>query len=297
MYSGLSRETYLAIAAEARRQGIPFAGHVPGSVTLEEAARAGQRSLEHLAPFMLVVCSSRSTELGDAVAEVDRLMSASVVSDSLPRAIRSTLMLAVETYDEDRCRTEVRRLAALGGWHTPTFMAWMRWPHVHNDSVQDPRLAYVPADIRREWEQARSMSVSTFSESDLRDFHNLLLRIVSVLHRENIGLLAGTDAPGAPWSYAGFSLHDELDHLVNAGLTPVEALRTATLEPARYFGMEDSIGVVEEGKLADLVLLDANPLEDIANTRRVYGVVADGRYFDRAALDALLEQARIEAAR
>lgn len=295
VYDGLSRETYLAIAAEARRQGIPFAGHVPGSVTLEEAARAGQRSFEHLVPFMPVVCSSRSAELGEAVAEAERLMSRSGPPDSLARAqLRSTMLLAVETYDEDRCRTEARRLAGLGGWHTPTLMAGMRRPQVHNDSVlQDPRLAYVPESLQRQWEQARSMYVSTYSESDTRNiYNNLLLRIVSVLHRENIGLLAGTDAPGVPWVYAGFSLHEELEHLVRAGLTPVEALRAATMEPARYLGLEDSIGVVEEGKLADLVLLDANPLEDITNTRRVYGVVSNGWYFDRAALDTLLEQAR-----
>lgn len=298
VYDGLSRETYLAIAAEARRHGIPFAGHVPPSVTLEEAARSGQRSFEHLVPYMPVLCSSRSTELREATAEVNRRFGAPGPPDSLARAqLRSTMLLAVETYDEHRCRTQVRRLAAHGAWQTPTLTAGMRRPGVLDDSVlQDPRLAYVPVVVRRRWEQGRSMAASTYSESDLRDIHGLLLRIVSVLHREGVGLLAGTDA-SAPFSYYGFSLHEELEYLVNAGLTPVEALRTATVEPARYFEMEDSIGVVEAGMLADLVLLDANPLEDITNTRRIHGVVANGRYFSRAALDRLLEQARREATR
>lgn len=298
VYGGLSRETYFAISAEARRQGIPFAGHVPDSVTVEEAARSGQRSFEHLITYLLLPCSSRSTDLRVALDELDRLPRSSGQSGSWWAKVRSTMMLAVESYDEDRCHKAVRGLAAHGGWQTPTLMAGMRWPGVHNDSVvQDSRLAYLPTSVELEWKEKRSTYVAAISESDQREFHKLLLRLVSVLHSENIGLLAGTDAAGASFSYPGFSLHDELNHLVNAGLSPVEALRTATMEPARYFGMDDSIGVIEEGMLADLVLIDANPLEDITNTQKIHAVMANGRYFDRQALDRMLEEVERAAKR
>ena len=113
------------------------------------------------------------------------------------------------------------------------------------------------------------------------------------MRRAGVRILAGTDL-GNPYVYPGFSLHDELALLVQAGLTPLEALQTATINPAKFFGKEKELGTIEKGKLADLVLLDANPLEDINNTRKINAVVLNGRLLDRAALDKLL--ADVEAA-
>ena len=107
------------------------------------------------------------------------------------------------------------------------------------------------------------------------------------LNKAGVKLLAGTDAAQA-FVFPGFSLHQELELLVRSGLTPLEALRTATYNPADFFGALDSLGTVSQGKVADLVLLDANPLTDIRNTRRIAAVIANGRVFDRPALDALL---------
>lgn len=107
-------------------------------------------------------------------------------------------------------------------------------------------------------------------------------------------MMAGTDV-GNPFLFPGFSLHDELAAFVRAGLTPGEALKTATYNPAKYLGMLDRLGTVEKGKFADLVLLDANPLEDIRNTRKIRAVVLNGRYLDRAALDKLLADAAASA--
>ena len=108
-------------------------------------------------------------------------------------------------------------------------------------------------------------------------------------------MLAGSDSPN-PYVYPGFSLHDELGLLVHAGLTPAEALRTATINPARFLGLTDSLGVVATGKVADLVLLDGNPLQDIANTKRIRAVIQDGRWMNRRALDGLLARAKAHAA-
>jgi imidazolonepropionase-like amidohydrolase len=303
VYQRLDRDTYFATADEAKRQGIPFAGHLPHAIALDEASRSGQRSIEHLTvgnpSGLLPLCSSKEDALRRGAEEQFRLAVASSPNDptTLPPR-REWMNLAVESFDEKRCLTELRQLAAHGTWHTPTLMAGMR-RGAHDDSIlRDPRLEYAAAVFRRQWETGRSRYVSMFSEAESAAYFRLLLRIVSVLQRAGVELLAGTDAPVASaFATPGFSLHQELELLASAGLTPIEAIRTATLNPARYFGLEDSLGTVESGKLADLILLSANPVEDIRHTQRIEGVMANGRYFDRAALDGLLAEAKAKAAR
>ncbi len=109
-----------------------------------------------------------------------------------------------------------------------------------------------------------------------------------MLHKTGVPFLAGTDTPAGVHIFPGYSLHEELQRFVAAGFTPLEALQTATINPARFFEMEDQMGTVEKGKLADLVLLSANPLEDIANTQKIASVIVNGRYFYRAELDKML---------
>ena len=120
------------------------------------------------------------------------------------------------------------------------------------------------------------------------------LEVVNAMHKAGVQFLAGTDTPPGVYVFPGFSLHEELQRFVAAGFTPMEALQTATLNPAKFLGMEDKLGTIEKGKLADLVLLDASPLDDIRNTQKIAGVVANGRYFSRADLDKML--AGVEAA-
>ena len=119
--------------------------------------------------------------------------------------------------------------------------------------------------------------------------------MVGELHRAGVPFLAGTDSGGLSYIYYGFSLHDELAFLVRAGFTPMEALQAATLKAAQFLGLADQIGTITPGKQADLVLLEANPLDDIKNTQSIRAVVVRGRYLDRAALDGLLTQAKAVA--
>ncbi len=114
--------------------------------------------------------------------------------------------------------------------------------------------------------------------------------MVGAMHRAGVLFLAGTDTAPGVYIMPGFSLHDELANFVEAGFTPMESLQTATSNPAKFLGMESSYGSVETGKIADLVLLAANPLEDIRNTRKITAVIANGRLFNRAALDRILKQ-------
>jgi imidazolonepropionase-like amidohydrolase len=152
--------------------------------------------------------------------------------------------------------------------------------------TSDPRLKYIPASVQQRWSQKARSSPST---SAFAKFHAQKLRILNAMHRAGVPVMAGTDeAWYQPYNCAGFSLHDELSLLVSAGFTPTEALQSATIDPARFLSMEKDLGSIEKGKLADLVLLSGDPLQDITNTRKIEAVIVLGRMLDRNALDSLL---------
>jgi hypothetical protein len=193
------------------------------------------------------------------------------------------------SYDPVKCRAVIETLARNHTWVTPTLVAYQPYAHAFDGGSTHPGLAkYVPGIVQGGWMKraagvtpADSMVVrSYFSFDRTRDLKNA-----------GVKLLAGSDMPQA-FVYPGFSLHDELALLVRSGLTPLEALRTATYNPAEYLGALDSLGTVAQGKVADLLLLDANPLIDIRNTRRISAVVANGRLFDSTALAGLLTHVR-----
>ena len=143
------------------------------------------------------------------------------------------------------------------------------------------------------WKRFTEQIVHEFNTDDLatrKRFVEKELEVVNAMHRAGVPFLAGTDTPPGVYIFPGFSLHEELQRFVAAGFTPLEALQTATLNPAKFLGMEDRLGTIEKGKLADMVLLDANPLDDVANTQKIAGVVANGRYLSRADLDKMLAQ-------
>jgi imidazolonepropionase-like amidohydrolase len=147
------------------------------------------------------------------------------------------------------------------------------------------------------WKRFTDQVMHEFNTGDLatrRRFVAKELEVVNAMHRAGIPFLAGTDTSSGVYVFPGFSLHEELQRFVAAGFTPMEALQTATLNPARFLGMQDRLGTIEKGKLADMVLLDANPLDDIRNTQKIAAVVVNGRYFSRADLDKML--AGVEAA-
>jgi len=121
------------------------------------------------------------------------------------------------------------------------------------------------------------------------------METVRILHKSGVGILAGTDVPSVPFTYPGSSLHEELQLLVEAGLTPLDALRSATSGPAEFFGVREHLGTVEAGKRAELVLLDADPLADIRNTQRINAVISRGRIYRRPSLDKMLEFAEADA--
>jgi cytosine/adenosine deaminase-related metal-dependent hydrolase len=278
-YSWIPRAAYFGIAAESRKLGVPFAGHVPYSVSAIEASNAGQRSFEHEDDLMRA-CSSRDSVLRAAFGDTTTLSAEGQLGQ-----MRSQAGVLRATYDPAKCRAVIATLARNHTWLTPTLIVYQPYAHMFDSASTHPELAkYVPGIVQGGWMRRRaglapsdSMVVrSYFSFDRTRDLKNA-----------GVKLLAGTDMPQA-FVYPGFSLHDELALLVRSGLTPLEALRAATYNPAEFLGALDSLGTVAQGKIADLVLLDADPLVDIRNTRRISAVIANGRLFDSTARAGLL---------
>ena len=276
LQSLIPRDAVFAIADEARKQGITFVGHVPDSVRASEASNAGQKSFEHLIGIF-----EGSSPLEDAFLKGPK-----------------TEGQFLSTYDPKRAATLFALLAKNHTWQCPT-LVWERGGNLidQTDFAQDTRARYAPAywkDVT--WKRFTEDIVHGFNTDDLatrKRFVEKELEVVNTMHRAGIEFLAGTDTPPGVYVFPGFSLHEELQRFVAAGFTPMEALQTATLNPARFLGMDDRLGTVEKGKLADLVLLDANPLDDIRNTQKIAAVIVNGRYLSRADLDKML--ARVEA--
>jgi imidazolonepropionase-like amidohydrolase len=285
VYENLSREAYFAIMDEAHRRRIPVDGHVPFRVTPEEAAGAGQRTAEH--PEALAAgCST--------IAAAERKRFAKVLADydSLPERERFLAMFRhtralYDSRDPAACASAIEAYRRNGVSVTADLVAYHHVVHAEQVLADTDRMRLVPEQIRRNWEKWLGSEATPEFQSILRPIVPLELENVRLLKEAGVVLLAGSDV-GVPLQVPGVSLHVELGRLVEAGLTPLEALQTATLNPARVLGMADSLGTVEPGKLADLVLLDANPLEDIRNTQKILAVVADGRLSRRADLDQLL---------
>lgn len=286
VYSALSREAYFAIADEARRQHIAFAGHVPYSVSVAEASDAGQKSIEHLTG-MVLAGSTREAELAKKLVQMPKTDAISVW-----KAVNRAAAGAIETYDEQKARRLFSRLVKNGTWQCPTLVV-LRSGAFRGDPgfADDPRMKYMPLSTRQFWDLDRNPNLRFTAEDYAiqKKLYRKQLELVGAMQRAGVGILAGTDM-GNPYVFPGFSLHDELELMVEAGLTPMQALQTATLNPARYLGKEEQLGTIGVGKLADLVLLDANPLVDIRNTKQINAVVVAGKLLDRAQRQAMLAQ-------
>jgi len=299
VYNRLPRDAYFALANEAKLRGLPFAGHVPMAISAAEASDAGQRSIEHL-DGILFGASAIGDELRRKNAGVSTGGEASLGIDPARRAARRELReKALATYEPPRAAALFARLAANGTWQCPTLTVLRSIASLDDPAfTSDPRLKYMPRQIRDSWNPATDPRLATKTPADYvqdRRVYSKHLEVVGGMRRAGVKFLAGTDVLN-PFAFPGFSLHDELALLVEAGFTPMEALQAATINPALYLGQSKSLGTIETGKTADLVLLDANPLDDIANTKRIAAVVMAGRQWERAALDAMLDQAEKTAA-
>jgi hypothetical protein len=266
---------------------MPVTGHVALTVTVAEVSDSGQ-NIEH------------TTYLPGCVRNEKGLK-----ADRLAKRITGFdyFVAVVDGYDPNIAEALFTRFVANHTWVTPTLASSHmsayedveRWD-------EDPRRRYLMPRMLATWgDRADSSSTLTQQEAALLSGYrkkqfSQALESVLLMHQAGVSIIAGTDTGASnPNMFPGFSLHDELGFLVEAGLTPLEALQCATLSAAKWLNRLDTLGTVEPGKLADLVLLDADPLKDIHNTTKISEVFLGGKEFDRATLDQMLRNAEAAA--
>jgi hypothetical protein len=282
IYNDIPRDTYFALAEEARKQNIPFVGHLPYGVRASEASDAGQRSIEHL-DGIAIACSKHEQSIIKELRPLHYIEKMNLVAE------------AIRNLDAAQCQALFAQFRRNGTWQVPTLtvhrgMAFLNDGHFTSDA----RLAYMSGDVRSRWQPQNDFRFRRWPPAEFelhRGLYNADKQMVGLMFRAGVPLLAGTDAMN-PFCFPGFSLHDELSLLVESGLTPLAALQSATLRPAEFLGRTEELGLITPGKRADLVLLSADPLPDIHNTTQIRAVWLHGKYFDRPALDALLEAAK-----
>jgi hypothetical protein len=282
VYTLLSRAAYFAIADAAKRQHFPFAGHVPDAVDALEAATAGQQSIEHLSGIMLA-CSTEEAELRRRLLEARAKADPALLHD----ALELLQTRGAETYSQVKAQNLFAQFARQETWQTPTLVGIWNNPASSKDEKErfsdfsyDKGLAGLEQNF---YAPGGCCLNNSTNNPFIFEANRKAPEILMGMREAGVKFLAGTDAPNI-WASPGTSLHRELALFVEAGFTPLEALQTATLNPAKYLGLLDSLGTVEEGKIADLVVLEENPLADINNTRKIAAITVNGQFFSRAAL-------------
>jgi hypothetical protein len=260
-------------------------------MTAAEVSDLGQRSIDHTTD-LFTSCSSDEAALRQELRErAQALTGPDSNAARMPVEVK-----AAASFEEGKAAALFARFARNGTWQCPTLAVRRATTSADLGQVDtDSRLKYIPPAVRENWRATFKQRIAPPSEMEQRRRRfQKTLEIVGTLQRAGVGILAGTDILN-PYVFPGFSLHDELGLLVQAGLTPMEALRAATLNPARFLNLASSLGTVEKGKIADLVLLEANPLEDISHTRRIAAVVVNGKYLPKAMLERMLAEAEAAA--
>jgi len=293
VYDGVPRDAYFAIAEESKKVGLPFVGHIPGSIRVVEASNAGQHSLEHGA--YLAGGSTyedeaikQETSGPDVMEEAKQTGNFSLIPEDIAKKGNALL----DHLSHERLAELYRTFVKNGTYLTPTLVVQRARVFVDQISKQpDSRRRYMTTSEQEAWKPENDMfskyRTPTYIAYQRREYTETLNGI-KLAQELGVQLLAGTDVV-APYTYPGFSLHDELSLLVEAGLTPLEALRTATVNPAQFFGFKN-VGAIAPGMRANLVLLDANPLLSIANTKRISAVIMRGTLYRRKQLDDFLNR-------
>ncbi len=277
--SELSRAAYFAIADECRRRGLQLTGHVPDSISVREAAAAGQDSVEHLDGVMLA-CSRNEDEARWRL-----------------RANRYPWKMLADNFDLDKTGKLIGELRENGVWQTPTLAIHQVATLAREGKLPAGfRTEYARRDYANAWpREALEFFLPGLDAETARSVFALHRDIVRRMEKGGVRILAGTDTPN-PYCIPGFALHEELALLVESGLPPIAALRASTSNPAEFLGLTRDFGSIEPGKIADLVLLDADPLAAITNTSRIHMVFRRGRLIDSAARRGMLDRVRASVA-
>jgi len=281
VYSKLPRSAYVAIGTECKREGLVFAGHVPVSMSAAEASDLGQKSMEHFYG-VLTACSTDEERLRKEEADAAEKLDTADLRSVMVR----TQSQALDTFSDEKAKALFARFAKNRTWQVPTLTVLRAVASLDDEKfIRDPRLKYMNPFLTAGWtaKPPAPEAIAGFKRT-----YRKAGALVRAMHAAGAPFLAGTDTTN-PFCFPGFSLHDELALLVEDGkLTPLEALQCATLNPAKFLDMEKDLGTVEKGKIADLVLLDGNPLNNIHNTSKIAGVVVAGKLLLKPELEKML---------
>ena len=298
-----NRESTLALIAEAGKQGLGVAGHLPIAISAVDASQAGMRAIEHLGSGMGILLDCAADE-----AAIRRSMLSGgaarppfpptfVVSPTLYRAVEAPLYQRVlDSQDAAKCNAVTQGLARQQTWQVPTLLR-LKTMATSSDAAwrNDPQLAYVDKTTRALWQSLADQYASQVPAAAAATFRAHFAanqQLTSLMLKNGVKLLAGSDLGGI-WIIPGASLHQEFAELAAAGLSPLQVLQSTTLNGAEFLGRQASMGTVAVGKAADLVLLAANPLASVAHLGRISGVVLKGRYIAKAELDAMKQGAAL----
>ncbi|HEY6367139.1 MAG TPA: amidohydrolase family protein [Candidatus Binatia bacterium] len=265
IHPGVKRDVFDALAATADKLGIRFAGHVPVEVGLARALEARYWTIDHLDGYV--------EALAREGAPVSQNFGANLISH----------------IDESRLPALIAQTKAAGTWMVPTQILLENWfgPDEPAAMAKRPEIRYADPKQVENWTARKKSFIDLYPIEQRTQFIGLRRRLIKALHDGGVGFLLGSDAPQV-WNVPGFSMHRELGVLVASGLTPYQALATGTRNIAVYFGTLDRSGTIEKGKQADLVLLEANPLQDIANTSKIAGVIIGGRWLPKSEIERRL---------
>lgn len=282
VYSLLPKDTYFALSAYANEINFPFVGHVPFTVPPSEAAETGMKSQEHLLEI-LKECSDTPSE---GYLNELRALENPIDRSNAINAFR------LSTFNEARADTLYDLFVEKKIWHCPTLSMWYKNAWYEEEQPKDePLLAYLPKYLQEYWtpeinDHLTNRNNRKFIELK-KELYHLYLKMVKRMHEKGVMLLAGTDTGANPLCFPGVGVHNELQALVDCGLSPAEALKTATINPAIFLEINEHYGTVGVGKVADLALLSKNPLEDIENIRSISTVVRDGQVIDSSKIAAI----------
>ena len=306
--ASLTSELFFTVLSEAKQAGIPALGHLPGDVPMEAASNAGMLSIEHLGLNYgaLLACSSDKDNLVKKAPAIPfilkhmpsfiNVMATSKVEKMLinPQAgfkkeEYERLKSILATYKEELAINAAKTYVKNDTWQVPTLVRLRTTMLAFlPEYVNDSNYRYVSFDQLKLWQEVTAEYVKSLNpeiEKLLQTTYNKELSLVKLYDEVGVKMLTGTD--GGSWNVPGFSLHHEFDELAKAGISPLHILQMATLNGAEFLHKTAAMGTIEEGKNADMVLLDANPVESVNNLHKINAVIRAGYYYDKQALDDL----------
>lgn len=289
-----SREVMVATLSEAKAQGLTVAGHLTPALSAMESSQAGMRSIEHLGSSMgtLLDCSTDEAAIRQALLKGPGLTPPAIPSFSANAANAVLFQRVLDTYSEEKCQALAHVFVRNETWHVPTLIR-VRTLLISDDPAysSDPGAVYVDKGLLTSWQQGAqrfSTSLSAAERATFRQYYEQQKVLTKLLKQAGVKMLTGSDVSRISiWLVPGLSLHQDFHELASAGLTPLEVLQMTTLHGAEFLHREATMGTVDEGKRADLVLLDANPLVDVTNLSKIAAVILKGRFFSYDMLEKM----------